>query len=157
MNKFWIAPLAAMLALSAAPAAQAQAAQPVELKSDVKVDKLVTENGKEKHVLVDPKTVVPGDKLIFTTAYRNLGKETFKDFVVNNPIPAGVALAPQGAEKLEVSTDGGKTWGRLSALRVADANGGRAAQAGDVTHVRWILPVLAPGANGVLTYNAIVR
>ena len=157
MNKFVIAAASGLLAILAAPTALAQAAQPVELKGDVKVDKLVVENGKEKHVFVDPTVVVPGDKLVFSTTYRNAGSEAVKNFVVTNPIPAGVALAPLGADKLEVSVDGGKTWGRLAALTVAETAGSRAAQAGDVTHVRWILPVLAPGASGTLTYNALVR
>lgn len=157
MNKFVIAAVSGLLASMTIPAAQAQAVQPVELKGDVKVDKLVIENGKEKRVLVEPKVVVPGDRLIFSTAYRNAGAEVVKDFVVTNKLPAEVTLAPQGAEKLEVSVDDGKTWGKLATLTVADTAGRRAAQAGDVTHVRWILPVLAPGANGTLSYNALVR
>lgn len=157
MNKFLIAAVSGLLASMAAPAVSAQAAQPIELKGDVKVVKVVVENGQEKSVLIDPKVVVPGDKLIFSTAYRNAGGEAVKDFVVTNPIPAGVALAPLGADKLEVSVDGGKTWGRLAALKVNNAAGPRAAEAGDVTHVRWVLPVLAPGASGTLTYNALVR
>jgi uncharacterized repeat protein (TIGR01451 family) len=157
MNKFLIAAASGLLASMAAPAVSAQVVQPIELKGDVKVDKVVVENGKEKRVLIDPKVVVPGDKLVFSTAYRNTGTEVVKNFVVTNPIPAGVALAPLGSEKLEVSVDGGKTWGRLAALSVSDAAGPRSAQAGDVTHIRWILPVLAPGASGTLTYNALVR
>ncbi len=157
MNKFVIAAVSGLLASLAAPAVSAQAAQPIEMKGDVKVDKLVVENGKEKHVFIDPKVVVPGDKLVFSTAYRNTGSEAVKDFVVTNPIPAGVALAPLGADKLEVSVDGGKSWGKLASLKVADAAGPRTAQAGDVTHVRWVLPVVAPGASGKLTYNALVR
>lgn len=157
MNKFLIAAVSGLLASMAAPAVSAQAAQPIELRGDVQVEKLVVENGKEKRVLVKPEVVVPGDRLIFTTAYRNVGAEAAKNVVVTNPIPPGVALAPLGADQLEVSIDGGKTWGRLAALSVNGTAGPRPAQAGDVTHVRWILPVLAPGASGTLSYNALVR
>ena len=157
MNKFLIAAFSGLLAATAAPAAMAEASQPVELKGDVKVDKLVVENGHEKHVLVAPNVVVPGDKLVFATSYRNNGSVAVKDFVVTNPIPEGVMLASQGAELLDVSVDGGKSWGKLAQLKVSDTAGPRAAQASDVTHIRWVLPVLAPGAKGTLSYNAIVR
>lgn len=157
MNKFLIAAFSGLLATSAAWPALAQPSQPVELKGDVKVDKLVVENGREKHVMVAPNVVVPGDKLLFATDFRNNGSIAVKDFVVTNPIPEGVMLAPQGAEQLEVSVDGGKSWGKLAQLKVSDTAGPRAAQSSDVTHIRWILPVLAPGAKGTLSYNAIVR
>ena len=158
MNKLMIAAVSGLLASLAAPAVSAQAAQPVELKGDVKVDKVVVENGKEKRVLIDPKVVVPGDKLIFSTGYRNTGGEPVKDFVVTNPIPEGVMLAPEGAGDLTVSVDGGKTWGKLASFSVSNGQGGtRPAEARDVTHVRWTLAVLAPGATGALTYHAIVR
>ncbi len=157
MNKFMIAALSGLLATTAAPAALAQSAQPVELKGDVKVDKVVVENGKERHVLVEPSVVVPGDKLLFATAFQNNGTVEVKNFVVTNPIPAGVAFVRSGGDQFVVSVDGGKTWGNLAQLKVADAAGPRAAQASDVTHIRWILPVLAPGAKGSLSYNAVVR
>lgn len=157
MNKFMIAALCGLLSAAAAPAALAQSAQPVELKGDVKVDKVVVENGKEKHVLVDPSVVVPGDKLLFATAYRNKGTVEVKNFVVTNPIPAGVAFVRAGGDQFVVSVDGGKTWGALAQLKVADAAGSRSAQPSDVTHIRWTLPVLAPSAQGALSYNAVVR
>ena len=95
---------------------------------------------------------------MFATAYRNTGASAVNNFVVTNPIPAGVMLAPEGVAPADVSVDGGKGWGKLASLTVAGPNGvKRAAQSSDVTHVRWTLPVLAPGATGTLTYRAIVR
>ena len=158
MTKFWIATAAVLLSNLAAPIAQAQAGQPIELKGDVKLDKLVVEGGHEKHVLLEPKLVVPGDKLIFATAYRNTGSAAVKNFVVTNPIPAGVMLAPDGAPTADVSVDGGKTWGKLTSLTVVGAGGvRRPAQSSDATHVRWTLALLAPGASGTVTYRGIVR
>lgn len=160
MKALWIAALAATLAIagtSTAALAQ-QGTSPMQLVGDVKVDKQVVENGQTKHVLVAPNVVVPGDRLIFSTKYHNAGTEPVKDFVVTNPLPAGVMLADSGAAVQTVSVDGGKSWGKLPALTVADAQGAkRPAQASDVTHVRWTLPLIAPGASGTLTYNAIVR
>lgn len=159
MMKFWhIAILGAVALVSPATAVLAQAQQPVELKGDVQVDKVVVENGKERHVLSAPDVVVPGDRLVFSTTYRNAGNDEVKNFVVTNPLPEGVMLAPEAAATLDVSVDGGKTWGKLAALTLADGQGGtRPALASDVTHVRWTLAALKPGAEGTLSYNAIVR
>lgn len=157
MNRMMIAALGTVLAGMAPSIAMAQAA-PVELVSDVKVDRVIVENVTEKHVLSEPGVVVPGDALLFTTQYRNAGTVAIKNFVVTNPLPEAVSLSAEGADKLTVSVDGGKTFGKLAALRVAGADGkARPAQAGDVTHIRWILPVLAPGGSGSLSYHATVR
>ena len=53
--------------------------------------------------------VVPGDKLVFATADRNTGASAVNNFVVTNPIPAGVMLAPEGVAPADVSVDGGKS------------------------------------------------
>ncbi|MFM5916580.1 MAG: hypothetical protein ACKOOL_03490 [Novosphingobium sp.] len=158
MNKLILTAAAALLGTLSAPIAAAQAAQPIELKGDVQLDKIVVENGRERHVLVEPKVVVPGDKLIFATAYRNTGSAAVSNFVVTNPIPAGVALAQGDAPMADVSVDGGKTWGKLASLTVTGKDGvKRAAQSSDVTHIRWTLASVAPGASGTLSYHAVVR
>lgn len=159
MNRIRVAAIGAALVAAMPTLAYAQAAPaPVELAGDVKVDRVVVENGTKKHVLAEPGVVLPGDTLLFTTTYRNTAKVAIKDFVVTNPLPEAVALAPEGADQLTVSVDGGKTFGKLAALRLTGADGtSRAAQAGDVTHIRWILPILAPGASGALSYHATVR
>ena len=108
MNKIILTAATALLATIAAPVS-AQATQPIELKGDVQLDKVVVENGREKHVMVEPKVVVPGDKLVFATAYRNTGATAVSNFVVTNPIPAGVALDQGDAPMADVSVDGGKT------------------------------------------------
>jgi uncharacterized repeat protein (TIGR01451 family) len=156
MNRFFIVLAAAAAALASAPALAG--ADAVSLNSDVKVDKIVVTNGKESHLLTAPQKVVPGDKLVFSTQYHNHGASPVDSFVVTNPLPAGVAYVAEGGENATVSVDGGKSWGALSTLAVADGKGGsRPAQATDVTHVRWSVPVIAPGASGSVSYHAIVR
>ena len=87
-----------------------------------------------------------GEYFAFTAALQESG-----EMVAGDPLH-GVETA------ISVSVDGGKAWGKLSALQVADGKGGlRAALNSDVTHIRWVLPVLNPGVSGTLTYNAIVR
>ena len=153
-----IAIAASGLALIAAPAFAAPSAGQVSLQGDVKLDKTVVTNGTPTHVLVTPQKVVPGDHLVFSTAYHNNGASAVDHFVVTNPLPKGVAYAAEGSEASEVSVDGGKSWGQLATQTVADGKGGkRAAQAGDVTHVRWTVSVIAPGATGAVSYHAVVR
>lgn len=145
------------IALSAGVTAPAFAqANAVTLKGDVKVVRQVTENGKTVETLSEPAQVLPGDKLVFSTAYTNSGKEPATDFVVTNPLPAPVKLT--SAQGLEVSVDAGKTFGSLAALKVAHTDGTmRAAELGDVTHVRWRVASIAPGASGEVKYFAEVR
>ncbi|MBO9623857.1 MAG: hypothetical protein J7500_14205 [Sphingomonas sp.] len=149
--------LAVCSVLTMAPVAALAAPDPVVLEGGVKLEKSVVENGVAKPVLVEPKVVVPGDRLLFTTRYANKGTQGVSNFVVTNPLPAAVRLAPEGAAGLQVSVDGGKSWGTLASLTVAEGTGRRPARADDVTHVRWTIPAIAPGGTGTVEYHAIVR
>lgn len=157
LNRIALA-VAAAIVLPLSPVA-AQAASPISLNGDVKAVKVITAaDGTERTELVAPTTIVPGDRLIFGTDYTNSGTETVTNFVVTNPLPAAVRLAPDADAALDVSVDGGKTWGALGALTVANPDGtSRPAGHADVTHVRWELASIAPGAKGRLAYPAIIR
>jgi hypothetical protein len=54
----------------------------VVLHGDVKLETTQVENGVEKTVLADPKVVVPGNRLLFSTSYRNNGPSPVQNFVV---------------------------------------------------------------------------
>jgi uncharacterized repeat protein (TIGR01451 family) len=140
-------------------AALAQQQSPVTLAGDVKaVESTVDEDGNERTRLVDPGVIVPGDRLIFGTDYANNGAEPVTDFVVTNPLPGAVRLAPDADAQLTVSVDGGGTWGTLDTLSVALEDGSaRTANHADVTHVRWTLESIEPGTSGRLEYPAIIR
>ena len=154
--------MTAMVILSASPvlAMSASGAVPgaVALDSSIKLDKIVTENGQTKHEFVAPQKVVPGNHLVFVTSYRNTSDKPVDHFVVTNPVPSPVALESANADNFEVSVDGGKSWGKLAQLTIAKPGTSvRAAQDSDVTTVRWVIPVIAPGASGTLQYHAVVR
>ena len=160
INKLILALAAATaLAAPAMPLLAQGAPSPVELSGDVKAVKTVTgPDGKERTELVDPSTIVPGDRLVFGTDYANKGAEPVTNFIVTNPLPAAVRLAPDADKALTVSVDGGKTWGVLGAFTVSNPDGTtRPAAQADVTHVRWVLASIAPGVSGRLTYPAIIR
>lgn len=132
----------------------------VQLSSEVFVERMVTDaNGKEQTVLEEPKVVTPGEKLVFALSYKNAGSKPADDFVVTNPMPAAVTYAGGDNDGSVVSVDGGKTWGALATLKVTGTDGvERAAQASDVTHVRWTFAQAIPvGAEGKLTFRGIVK
>jgi uncharacterized repeat protein (TIGR01451 family) len=138
----------------------AHAANDVALTSAVFVEKTVAEgNGKNRLVLEEPKTVVPGDKLVFVLAYRNQGAKPATDFVVTNPMPGAVAYQGTGDAGAIVSVDNGRSWGPLAALKVRKADGSvRSAYPEDVTHVRWAMKTPIPaGAAGKLSFRGVVR
>jgi uncharacterized repeat protein (TIGR01451 family) len=147
-----------MLALIA-PAA-AMAAQDVTLASEVFVEKTVKDaKGAAKVVREAPKVVTPGDKLVFVLSYKNQGAQPATGFTVTNPVPAAVAFAGAESGGSDVSVDGGKSWGQLAALTIAQPDGTRRAAApADVTHVRWdFAQPIAAGAGGTLSFRATVK
>lgn len=154
--------LATFSALPAAAAAQESApaaASPVTLAGDVRAVKTITgADGVERVELVEPEVIVPGDQLVFGTDYANTGSETVSGFVVTNPVPAAVRLAPDADPDLVVSVDGGKSWGTLAGLTTLGEDGtARPATHAEVTHVRWTIESIAPGETGRLEYPAIIR
>lgn len=131
---------------------------PIALTGEIKLRKHVMEGDTEREILVEPQVVVPGDRLIFRTTYRNTSAEIVKNFVITNRLPAGVTLSPDVAPSAQVSVDGGKSWGNLGVLELDDGAGGRRpALASDVTHLRWVLPEIKPGGSGEVTYDASVQ
>ena len=131
------------------------AQETVELRGDVKVVRTAEQNGSQVETLEDPEKVVPGDRLVFTTSYRNGSNEMVENFVGTNPLPDAVALSRD--EHFDVSVDGGESFCVLAKLEVSDEAGTRAAELSDVTHIRWILQSLEPDSAGTLTYSAVVR
>lgn len=156
LNRIFVILSLVLVMQLAAPMALAQEQPAVSLSGDVMVMRTVEENGSQKTVLEPPSQVIPGDRLVFTTRYTNTSAETVEDFVVTNPLPAPVTLAEDGG--FEVSVDGGKNFGKLTALSVTLEDGAdRPAELADVTHIRWTLARLAPGEQGSLSYFAVIR
>jgi uncharacterized repeat protein (TIGR01451 family) len=154
--------IAALAAISmSAPVASMAQERPVSLSSDVKLVRVVrdADQGDAARIeLVEPESVVPGDTLAFSVSYRNGGGEPVTDFVIVNPVPANVQLSDESASALEVSIDGGKNWGMLTELSVAETDGAeRPATAADVTHLRWKIALLTPGESGTASFRATVR
>ena len=138
----------------------AMAANNVSLSSDVFVERKVARpNGTTALVLEQPKTVTPGDNLVFVVNYKNVGRAPATDFSVTNPLPKAVAFNGTSDGSEIVSVDGGKTWGPLSALTYPSGNGDvRPALMTDVTHVKWKFNrSLSAGSGGKLVFRGTVK
>ncbi|HEU0045672.1 hypothetical protein [Sphingomonas sp.] len=144
--------------IALAAAAPALAADQVALQSNVRVERTEMVDGRQQVVLKAPGTVVPGDKLLFQTSYKNAAATPATRFVVTNPVPAAVAWTGEGTAGVEASVDGGRSFAPLPALKVKDSDGTpRAAGPADATHLRWTLASIAAGAGGQLSYRGVVR
>jgi hypothetical protein len=135
-------------------------AAPLELASDVFVERTQKRaDGSVTTILEEPKLVIPGDQLVFVVHYKNGGAQPASKFTVTNRIPPAVAFSGTADGTETVSVDGGKSWGFLSQLKVAKADGTlRAALPSDVTHIKWNLnQTLAAGSAGKLVFRGVVR
>lgn len=148
------------LALALLAPGTALAANNVSLSSDVFVERKVEKpNGTTAVILEQPKTVIPGDNLVFVVKYKNVGSAPASDFSVTNPLPKAVAFMGTADGTEIVSIDGGKTWGPLSALTHRRDNGEiRPALMTDVTHVKWKFNrALSAGSEGKLIFRGTVK
>lgn len=159
IRKFRRAALMTALMIALASPAGAQVGAPLELTGYVKLEKVTTTDTGERQVeWVEPERVVPGDRLIFGTRYANRGDDPIERFVVSNPVPAAVVVSAEIDPAQLVSVDGGATWGTLAELQIVQPDGTRrTALPGDVTNIRWVLPVIAPGDSGTLEFPVTVR
>ncbi len=139
-------------------AGQARADQKghIELKMVVEQEVTVANEYGEKTVeRTGAKLVLPGDEVIYTITYRNIGEKEATDVVISNPIPehmiyiAGTALG-DGTDII-YSVDGSH-FGTADKLKVElplPDGGERPATAQDYSHIRWILKMpVAPGKTG---------
>jgi hypothetical protein len=103
------------------------------------------------HTLEPAQGLNHGDRVVTLLTWYRLGGSG--GFTVTNALPPSVAYEP-GQREEEVSVDGGRSWGRLGALRM----GQRIATAQNVTHVRWrVSPAQAMAGSGRIAYAALVR
>ena len=140
-----------------AASAPSWAAEPVTLANRVYVEREVATDDGNAKVLEPAGALRRGDRLIYVVAWQ-AARAPSERFFITNPLPRTVAYqrSANGAE--DVSVDGGRTWGKLGALRVRDGRGWRDATPEDVTHIRWRVPArLALAGRGQLTWSGIVR
>jgi uncharacterized repeat protein (TIGR01451 family) len=150
-------------------AAWAQQQGNIELKSKAEKEVTTTNSKGEKRVqLVEVSKaskakVLPGDIVIFTTNYKNIGKQAADKVAITNPVPKHMIYVDQSAEgkgtTIEFSVDNGKSYGMLDALFILDAQGKKQkASASDYTDIRWTLnKPLLPNSAGNVSFKAKLK
>lgn len=151
-RQIFLACLAAMLPTLAAP--QTAFATPrIAMDSAVFVERA---HAGDRRRLEPVGQLARGDRVVTVLNWHRMGGNNGANggFTITNPLPRSVAYQASAHEDEEVSVDGGKSWGKLGALRI----GTRLATPEDVTHVRWhVSPALAQLGNGSIAYSGIVR
>jgi len=136
----------------------AQDASPIQITNAVFQEvEVKAADGTVDKKLVPATAVVPGGEVVYEITYQNSGSDTATDVVINNPLPEELSYVGSSVRVDAFSVDGGKTFGKLADLKVETADGPRAAEAADVTNLRWIVDSLAPGAKGVVGFRARVK
>lgn len=160
--------LAALLTMICAVAAAQEAGTgqrgSLEVKTVVqKLTETVSESGEATTELSAVDTAVPGDEVVYTVTFTNVGVEPAENIRITNPIPeqmryvSGTAFGP--GSDIEYSADGGQTFAQAPLLRVMDETGNeRPAEADDFTHIRWALNApLAVGEGSFARFRAVIR
>ncbi len=129
------------------------------LKQEIKTGK----SGKKEFSYVEPAIVIPGDVMLYSISFENIGKEPVSNVVVNNPIPNNSKYRMNSATgkntKITFSIDGGKIFGNPEDLVVKDKTGRSwVARPEEYTHIRWVYEkTLAPGQTGEVSYKTKIK
>jgi uncharacterized repeat protein (TIGR01451 family) len=150
--------------LMLAPGIAAAQGSKVEVKNQAFQEiEVVNDDGTKELKQVPAEKVMPGTEVIYVTTVKNLGDKAAEKIAVDNPMPEHMlyrgASALDDMGVVEVSVDGGRRYGVLSALEVEGAKGHkRPAVANDVTHVRFRMgQPLPPGASNRFGFRAVLR
>ena len=153
-----------ILAIAGPAMAVAQEKGSIELKSIAEVEiENVNPDGQKVVKRIPAAKVVPGNEVIYTNIYTNVGTEAAARVVITNPIPEHMQYQPSSAMGTETaitfSVDGGHTYDSPGRLMIKEADGSRRpARPSEYTHIRWARQKpLDPGANGQVSFRAILE
>jgi uncharacterized repeat protein (TIGR01451 family) len=154
----------ALVALVLSTAASADKESIVELKTVAEIEvEVINEDGEKEIQRVEATKVVPGDDVIYTIHYANVGEEPAENIVITDPIPEHMEYRAESASgegtEITFSVDGGRTFDVPEKLVVEDREGEqRAAEAPDYTHIRWSLESpLSPEGIGNVGFTAKLK
>ena len=120
-------------------------------------------SGEEQRRLVEATRVLPGEEILFTVTYANVGAQAAEDVTITNPVPGHMKYLEGSATgdgaSITFSVDGGRNFGAPQDLVVTEAEGvQRPATANDYTHIRWIVGTdVAAGSSGAVQFTAVVE
>ncbi len=120
----------------------------------------INEKGKKVVKQVSVAKVLPGETIIYTSTFSNVGAEMATDIIIDNPVPDNMVYLPLSAAgkntRVFFSIDGGKSYGVPSELVMVKPNGAkRQARPDEYTHIRWKYKgVLPAGDAGLVSFRA---
>jgi len=147
-------------------AAPAQQAPKLDLKTTVLKEVKVMKNGVVTTERVPVETTHPGDVLVYTLTYRNVGQTGTPEVTLVDPVPKGTVyvLASAAGKDAEIacSVDGGSAWQKEPAVMPVLQPDGTKKQvpvpADRYTHLRWVIKKpCPPGQSGAVTFKTTVK
>ena len=121
------------------------------------------DKGEKTFSYVEPTIAVPGDVMLYTITFENVGKQPVSNIVVNDPIPNNSKYRMNSATgkntKVTFSIDGGNNFGNPEDLVVKDKTGKSwVAKPEEYTHIRWVYgKTLAPGEKGEVSFKTSIK
>jgi uncharacterized repeat protein (TIGR01451 family) len=153
-----------VLLLASTSASAMQESGPIQLVSRAEVEVVETDAGGKQHIQrVAATEVIPGEDVIYTLTFENVGTESGSDIVIQNPIPAHTVYRPDSASgrntRISFSIDGGKSFSPAGLLTVTEADGSeRIATASEYTTIRWhYTKPLQPGEKSSVEFRVVLQ
>lgn len=134
----------------------------IEISRAVYVERQSPASGGGTMRAIEPAfTLRKGDRVVLLVEWDTQSPgfaQSARSYTVASAVPRHLAFQGSSHDGYQVSPDGGRNWGALGRMRIADRDGSRLASPEDVTHLRWTIPAsrLAAG-RGRIAYSAIVR
>ena len=135
----------------------------ISIKAEKEIS--VTSKGKQIKKRVAAKAIIPGEEIIYTLNYSNIGNETAKDVIITDPIPSGTSFIPGSATEtgdLAFSIDNGKSFKKPTMLtyEMKGSDGKlqkKVAVPDEYTDIRWTIPSVPPGGKGSVSFRVKVK
>ncbi len=123
---------------------------------------VINKQGETVSKLIDPESIVPGDKVVYTTEYHNKGEKKADQVAITNPVPKNLIYIDGSAEHsgapVVFSFDDGKHFDLANKLMIKNDDGThRVATSKDYTHIRWIIESMAPQDKGIVQFSAKLK
>lgn len=121
------------------------------------------EQGNTTYDYIEPDTALPGDVMMYTITFENIGDSPAEGIVINNPVPNNseyrVGSAKGKNAEIVFSIDGGESFGNPEDLVVNDKNGKQwTAKPESYTHIRWVYKQpLAPGEKDEVSFKTKIK
>ena len=158
-NRMYAALLAVMMFISGAAVAEDA---PVRISNTAMKQEIVVNDKGEREVrYVEPRTVIPGDVILYTIEFENIGNQDVSNIVLNDPVPNN-SFYRDGSAKGEnadilFSVDG-ENFAPADKLTVTENGKQRRATAKDYTVIRWLIKApLKPGEKRSVSFKTQIR